>query len=84
VWEIVETKTGKIRMAEAEERRKRREIRKEEEKVKKESYTRELNRVLGTKCLPYIYWAHGLCYTNLTHSKEYIFVLRSICVIHAI
>jgi len=32
VWETVETKTGKIRMTEAEERRKRRERRKEKEK----------------------------------------------------
>jgi len=41
VWETVETKTGKIRMAEAEERRKRRKTRKEEEKVKKKNLIQE-------------------------------------------
>jgi len=43
-------------------------------KMKKESCirvnTRELNRVLATKCLPYIYLANSLCYTNLAYSKR--------------
>ena len=32
-------------------------------------YTRELDRVLVTKYLPYIHLAHGPCYTNLAYSK---------------
>ena len=32
--------------------------------------TRKLNRVLVTKCLPYIHLVHGLCYTNLAYSKK--------------
>ena len=31
--------------------------------------TRELDRVLVTKYLSYIYLAYGLCYTNLAYSK---------------
>ena len=30
---------------------------------------RELDRVLVTKYLSYIYLAYGLCYTNLAYSK---------------
>jgi len=34
------------------------------------SNTRELNRVLVTMCLYYIYLIYGLCYTKLAYSKE--------------
>ena len=37
--------------------------------------TRELNRVLVTKCLSYIHFATGLCYTNLAYPK-------GTCVLH--
>ena len=39
--------------------------------------TRELNRVLVTKCLSYIHFATGLCYTNKAYPK-------GTCVLHVI
>jgi len=38
---------------------------------------RELNEVSVTKCLPYIYLANGLYYTNLAYSKR-IYILHTI------
>ena len=50
-------------------------------RMKKESFfrvnIREINRVLATKCLSYIYLANSLCYTNLAYSKR-IYVLNTI------
>ena len=41
-------------------------------------------KFLSTICLSYILWAHDSCYTNLIYSKEYMFVLRLIYIIHTI